>query len=89
MEKKPTSQIASETFHSPEDVESYVQCFRCIQLCRDKGLSLEEIAQATGHSLALVQEYLDLMKEFRIPALGDSQGKEDQRSPTEPPTQNG
>jgi hypothetical protein len=89
VEKKPTSQVASETFHSPEDVESYVQCFRRIQLCRDKGLSLEEIAQATSHSLSLVQEYLDLMKEFRIPALGDSHGKEDRRSPTEPPTQKG
>jgi hypothetical protein len=50
VEKKPTSQVAAETFHSPEDVECYVQCFRRIQLCRDKGLSPEEIAQATGHS---------------------------------------
>src|SRR6202043_3433755 len=60
VEKKPTSQVAQETFHSPEDVEHYVQCFRRIHLCRDKGLSPELIAQATGHSLALVQEYLDL-----------------------------
>ena len=67
VEKKPTSQVASETFHSPEDVEYYVQCFRRIQLCRDKGLSPDEIAQATGHSLKLVEEYLDLMTKFRIP----------------------
>ena len=76
VEKKPTSQVAQETFHSPEDVEHYVQCFRRIQLCRDKGLSPEEVAQATGHSLALVQEYLDLMREFGIPPLANSQGKE-------------
>src|SRR4051794_12279768 len=51
VEHKPTSQVAQETFHSPEDVERYVQCLRRIQLCRDSGLSPEETAQATGHSL--------------------------------------
>ena len=80
VEKKPTSQVAQETFHSPEDVEHYVQCFRRIQLCRDKGLSPEEVAQATGHSLALVQEYLDLIVEFQIPPLPDPERKEDRQS---------
>jgi len=80
VEKKPTSQVARETFHSAEDVEHYVQCFRRIQLCRDKRLSPEETAQATGHSLSLVQEYLDLMREFRIPPLAGSGGKEDSGS---------
>jgi Protein of unknown function (DUF1670) len=80
VEKKPTSQVAQETFHSPEDVEHYVQCFRRIQLCRDKGLSPEEIAHATGHSLSLVQEYLDLITEFRIPSLADPERKEGSRS---------
>ena len=49
-------------------------------MCRDKGLSQEEIAQATGHSLGLVKEYLDLMTEFRIPPLADPERKEDTRS---------
>jgi hypothetical protein len=69
VEQKPTSQVAQETFHSPEEVEYYVQCFRRIQLCRDSGLSREDIALATGHSASLVQEYLDLMKEFRLAPL--------------------
>jgi hypothetical protein len=77
VEKKPTSQVAQETFHSPEDVEHYVQCFRRIQLCCDKGLSQDEIAQATGHSLGLVREYLELIDEFRIPPLPDPERKED------------
>ena len=64
VEKKPTSQVAQETFHSPGEVEYYVQCFRRIQLCRDSGMSKEDIARVTGHSLSLVQEYLDLMEEF-------------------------
>jgi hypothetical protein len=80
VEKKPTSQVAQETFHSPEDVEHYVQCFRRVQLCRDKGLSQEEIAQATGHSLGLVREYLDLIKDFRIPPLPDPERKEEYQS---------
>ena len=75
VEQKPTSQVAQETYHSAEEVESYVQCLRRVQLCRDSGLSPEETAQATGHSLSLVQEYLELIKEFRLPALANSQGR--------------
>jgi hypothetical protein len=80
VEHKPTSQVAQETFHSPEDVERYVQCLRRIQLCRDSGMSPEETAQATGHSLSLVKEYLELIKEFRLPPLANSPGKEGPRS---------
>jgi hypothetical protein len=75
LEQKPTSQVAQETYHSAEEVEYYVQCLRRVQLCRDSGLSPEETAQATGHSLSLVQEYLELIKEFRLPALANSQGR--------------
>jgi hypothetical protein len=84
VEKKPTSQVAQETFHSPEDVERYVQCFRRIQMCRDKGLTEEEIAQATGHSLGLVKEYLDLIRDFQIPPLSDPSRKENCQSTTKP-----
>ena len=76
IKKKPTSQVAQETFHSPEDVEHYVQCLRRIQLCRDKGLTPHEISHATGHSLTLVFEYLDLIREFRIPPLPDPETSE-------------
>ena len=77
VEHKPTSQVAQETFHTPEDVEHYVQCLRRVQLCRDSGMSPEETAQATGHSLSLVQEYLDLIEVFRLPRLPSSHGKGD------------
>jgi hypothetical protein len=76
VEQKPTSQVATETFHSPEEVEYYVQCFRRIQLCRDSGLSEEDTAQATGHSLSLVREYLELMAEFKLPSLPNAAAKE-------------
>ena len=69
VEQKPTSQVAEETYHSCAEVEYYVQCFRRIQLCRDSGMSKEDISWATGHSLSLVQEYLDLMEQFGLPPL--------------------
>jgi hypothetical protein len=76
VENKSTSQVAQETYHSPEAVERYVQCLRRVHLCKDKGMSPPEIAQATGHTLSLVQEYLDLIDEFNLPPLADT-GKED------------
>jgi hypothetical protein len=69
VEQKPTSQVAEETYHSCGEVEYYVQSFRRIQMCRDSGMSKEDIARATGHSQSLVQEYLDLMAEFCLPPL--------------------
>jgi hypothetical protein len=74
VEHKPTSQVAQETFHSPKAVEYYVQCLRRIQLCRDSGMSIEDIARATGHSLRLVREYLDLIQQYDIPPLPSPSG---------------
>jgi hypothetical protein len=74
VEHKPTSQVAQETFHSAEAVEYYVQCFRRVQLCRDSGMSLEDTARATGHSLRLVREYLDLIDQYQLPPLPNPRG---------------
>jgi hypothetical protein len=76
VEKKSTGQVAEETFHSPDEVEYYVQCFRRIQLCHDSGMSKEDTARATGHSLPLVQQYLDLLEQFGLPPLPTTSGKE-------------
>lgn len=80
VEHKPTSQVAQETYHSPEAVEHYLQCFRRIQLCRDRGMTKEDIARATGHSLALVQEHLDLMTEFGLQSLPNPPKKDGEPS---------
>jgi Protein of unknown function (DUF1670) len=69
VEKKSTSQVAQETYHSPEEVEYYVQCCRRIQLCCDNGMSPEDTALATGHSLFLVHEYLRLLQQFNLPPV--------------------
>jgi hypothetical protein len=72
VEQKPTSQVALETRHSDTEVEYYVQQLRTVQLCHDNGMSKEEIAQATGRSLFLVREYLDLIERFQLPPLPTS-----------------
>jgi Protein of unknown function (DUF1670) len=72
VQNKSTTQVAQETYHSPESVERYVQCLRRIQLCKDSGMSAQEIAQATAHSLSLVQQYLDLIEELRLPPIADT-----------------
>lgn len=76
VENKPTSQVAQETFHCPEEVEYYVQCCRRVQLCRDNGMAPEDIARATGHSLFLVREYLDLLDELALPSLPNPRRKD-------------
>jgi hypothetical protein len=81
VENKTTSQVAEETYHCPEEVEYYVQCLRRIQLCRDSGMSPEDIAKATGHSQFLVQEYLELIKEFKLPAI-PKPGRKDGEPPS-------
>jgi Protein of unknown function (DUF1670) len=76
VEKKSTSEVAEETYHSPQEVEYYVQCCRRIQLCRDNGMSANQIVDATGHSPSLVQEYLRLLDEFKLPTLPNSSRKD-------------
>lgn len=70
VENKPTSQVARETFHHPEEVEYYVQCLRRIRMCADAGMTVDDIALATAHSKTLVNEYLNLIAEFKLPPEG-------------------
>ncbi len=69
VEKKPTSQVARESCHDPEQVEYYVQCLRRVKMCDDAGMSVEDIVLATGHSKLLVLEYLRLIKQLGLPPL--------------------
>jgi hypothetical protein len=71
VEKKSTSQVAQETFHSAEEVEYYVQTLRRVQLCKDSGMGLDDIAHATGHSQSLVREYLDLIEQWKLPPIAN------------------
>jgi hypothetical protein len=81
VEKKETSQVAQETFHSPREVEYYVQCLRRVLLCKLNGLSPEDTAVATGHSLPLVKEYLKLIDSYNLTSLSAEQGGQTESPP--------
>jgi hypothetical protein len=83
VEKKETSQVAQETFHSPGEVEYYVQCLRRVLLCKQKGLSPKETALATKHSVLLVKEYLKLIESYDLKSLPTDGGVQ---VPLPPPT---
>lgn len=83
VEKKETSQVAQETFHSPREVEYYVQCLRRVLLCKQLGLSPEDTALATNHSLLLVKEYLKLIESYDLKSLPPDGGVQ---APLPPPT---
>ena len=71
VEHKTTSQVAAETNHTPESVERYVQTLRRVKLCTDAGMSVGETSLAIGHSQLLVQEYLDLIRQYGLPSYTD------------------
>jgi hypothetical protein len=73
VEKKTTSKVAEETFHSPEEVEYYVQSLRRVQLCLSAGMTEEDIAAATGRARSVVREYLELIRDFKL-SLSTPQG---------------
>ncbi len=81
VEHKPTSQVATETFHSHSEVEYYVQCLRRIKICSDTGLDADGISQATGHSKLLVEEYLQLIREFDLPKLDMAHSSRSEQPP--------
>lgn len=85
VEKKTTSQVAVETLHDPEEVEYYVQCLRRIKLCREAGMEVEEISQATGHSKALIQEYLNLIGQLNL-STNNNRQKTTPKTKTAKPT---
>ena len=49
---------------------------RLVQLFHDTRMSKEDTARATGHSLPLVQQYLDLLEQFKLPPLPTASGKD-------------
>ena len=65
IDRKTVQQTSRETFHSYQAIHRYISTFKKVLLCYRKDLSKEEIANATGHSKRLIQEYLDLINEFK------------------------
>ena len=66
LERKSVEQVQRETYHSPEAIHRYIHTFRQILLCRQKGLSNQEISFAVKISLRLVEEYQRLLQEMML-----------------------
>jgi hypothetical protein len=58
-QEKLTDVVLGLCLQKPGKIEYHLQCLRSIQLRHDSGMSKEDMARATGHSLAMVQQYLN------------------------------
>lgn len=56
--------IARQTYHDLSSVDRYIKDYERIKLLMRKGLSPEEIRQATGKSKTLVKEYQGIIEEY-------------------------
>lgn len=64
VDKLSVQETSRQTRHSYEAIHRYISAFKRTLLCKRKGLSLEETANALGCSLPLVRQYLNLIDEF-------------------------
>jgi hypothetical protein len=64
LEGKSVGEVSRETRHSPEAIHRYIQNFKQVLLCRQKGLAEKETAFAVHISKRLVGEYHALIDEF-------------------------
>ena len=60
LKGQPVERVCRETYHSPAAVQRYIAAFKQVLLCRQKGLSHQEIAFAIKMSERLVREYQNL-----------------------------
>jgi hypothetical protein len=58
-----TSEIARETYHTPESVDAYLKVFQSVLILSLYGMPVPLMAQVTGRGQALIEEYLILVKE--------------------------
>jgi len=59
-EGKSSDEIARETYHSINAVDSYLGQYDRVRHCRQQGMTAQEIAYTLDCSLALVNEYMHL-----------------------------
>lgn len=65
LEGKSVGQVSRETRHSPDAIHRYIQNFKQVLLCRQKGLTEKETAFAVKISERLVREYDLLIDQFK------------------------
>ena len=65
IEQKSVQQTSRETYHSLAAIQRYISTFRQVLLCKQKGMSTEEIAFATGRTKRLINEYEQIIEAYR------------------------
>lgn len=65
IEQKTVQQVSRETYHSVRAIERYIVAFKQILLCRQKGMTTEEIAFSVRKTVRLVKEYEKIIDEYR------------------------
>lgn len=65
FEGKSVEVVCRETYHSPDAVLRYITNFKQVLLCRRKGLEKSEISFATKISLRLIEEYYELIDDYK------------------------
>ena len=66
VEGKESHQIAAETYHSLEAVDSYLGQYDRVRHCRLQGLTPHETAHALSCTLGLVAEYLKIDSDLEV-----------------------
>jgi hypothetical protein len=64
LQNLKTPEIAKKSYHQPESVDRYIKDFKRFKFCKDKNMTLAEIAFSTQMSLSLVKQYEQLLKEL-------------------------
>lgn len=71
LERKTYTEIGHLSCHSPFSIKRYIKSFRQVIFLHRKGLSSKEIAYSADISKSLVEEYLELYREYNIPEYRD------------------
>jgi len=65
IEQRTVQQTMRETYHSAKAIERYITRFKQILMCYRKGMKLDEIAFSVNCTQKLVQEYLNIIEEYK------------------------
>ena len=65
VQQETVQQVIRETCHSARAIERYITSFKQVLMCHRKNMTLEETAFAVHKTPRLVQEYLDIIGEYK------------------------
>ena len=65
LDFKNVQQVSRETYHSLGAIQRYIVTFKKVLICYRKKMTIEETCYAVGHTKRLVQQYLDIIEEYK------------------------